>query len=44
MTGPGSQLNVDNAGEWWCMMMWKWPFEMHPRLVIRQGWWYSRVG
>ena len=40
MTGrermPWSQLNVDNAGERWCMMMWKWPFELHPRLVIRQ--------
>ena len=30
------QLTVDNAGERWCMMMRQWPFEISPRLVIRQ--------
>ena len=32
MTGrermPGSQLNVDNAGKRWCMMIWQWPSEI----------------
>ena len=36
--GPGSQLTVDNAGKRWCMIVWQWPFESFPRLVIRQGW------
>ena len=38
MRGPGSQLTVDNAGKRWCMIVWQWPFESFPRLVIRQGW------
>ena len=32
------QLTVDNAGKGWCMMVSQWPFELSPRLVIRQGW------
>ena len=44
MKGPGSQSTVDSTGTRWCMILWQWPSETSPRLVIRQGWWYSRVG
>ena len=36
MKVPGSQVTVDSTGIRWCMMIWQWPFEIHPRLVIRQ--------